>query len=229
MDFLTLVQEVHRESGSGGTAPTTLLDLRGENERLKNWVARAYLEIQELHSDWKFLWNQHSMEVLASQSIYNPLLGVGLSLSPSSQIGEMDRETFFLDGDKLTAIDYLEVRHIAVETTEGAPYQVVMMPDDSLRLDPPPTSDGTLIFDYWATPANLTNNADEPALPVRFHRVIIGKALIMYANYENAPEILKTGQEMYVEWMMRLESDQLPGDRYQHSKAEGGDMVIEVG
>ena len=41
MNFLTLVQELHRESGSGGTAPTTLSGLRGENLRLKKWVEQG--------------------------------------------------------------------------------------------------------------------------------------------------------------------------------------------
>jgi len=228
MDFLTLVGEVHRESGSGGTAPTTLTGLRGENERLKNWTARAYLEIQEKFSDWKFLWNQHSMAITAGTALYNPLLAGGLSLSPNSNIGEYDRDTFFIGTDKLEVVDYLDVKSIAAPTTAGAPWQAVIMPDDGLRIDPIPDADATLTFDYWSTPVGLTNDDDEPVIPLRFHQAIIGKALIFYANYENAPEIRQTGEEMYMEWMQKLEADQLPGDRYQHVKAEGGNMVIEV-
>lgn len=78
MDFLLLVQELHRESGSGGTAPTSLVDLRGENLRLKNWISRAYLEILEKHSDWKFMWQQYEMAIVESTSSYSPLLAGGI-------------------------------------------------------------------------------------------------------------------------------------------------------
>lgn len=228
MDFLTLVQETHRESGSGGTAPTSLTGLRGENLRLKNWVARAYLEIQHRHSDWKYLWRQYQMPVIAGQALYAPLPSSGMALAPSSQIGEYDRGTFFLYGEAIGTVNYLEIKGTAPPTDTGNPHQVVIMPNDSLRLDVIPALDGILLFDYWATPNTLINNHDEPSIPARFHNVIVGKALTHYAKYENAPEIMTAGNEMYAEWMMALESDQLPGDRHMHKQAEGNDMVIGV-
>lgn len=133
-----------------------------------------------------------------------------------------------MDDQKINVVNYIDVKELARPTDEGIPSQVVIMPDDSLRLDPTPNAAGLLKFDYWQSATPLINNGDEPVFPNRFHYAIVGKALIFYATYENAPDSLQQGQLMYGEWMTKMESDQLPGDRHMHAKAEGNDMVIEV-
>ena len=95
MDFLALVQEVHRESGSGGTAPTALNVLKGENLRLKNWVNKAYRHILRRYTDWKFMWAQSSFDTIIDQAGYNPE-DLGGMISPNSGVREYDRKTFFL-------------------------------------------------------------------------------------------------------------------------------------
>ena len=227
MDYLTLVQEVHRESGSGGVAPTTLVGLKGENLRLKQWVNTSYRHILRKYTDWKFMWAQSTFSTIVGQAGYNPL-DLGVTLAPNSGIREYDRKTFFLDGEPLEVADYLSVKEEVLETANGTPYRVVLMPDDTLRLDPPPSAVQTVKFDYWGSIGNLIVNTDEPAFPVQFHEAIIGKALMYYASYENAPEIMAHGGEIYAEVFGALEADQLPGDRYVHRLAEGSDMVISV-
>ena len=227
MNFLTLVQELHRESGSGGTAPSTLSGLRGENLRLKKWVEQANNFIQQEYTDWKFLWGQHTLTTQAGTSTYAPLLTSG-HISPASQIGEYDRETFFLDGDQIPVVNYLDVKSENRETATGTPWRAVIMPNDAIRLDNTPDGEYALQFDYWASPVSLVLEDDEPVFPVRFHRAIIGKALMYYGTYENAPEILQQGQIIFTDYFTALEADQLPGDRYLHRIAEGGDMVIGV-
>lgn len=228
MTFLELVGEVHRESGSGGTAPTSFDNLRGENLRLKNWVAKAYRDIQEKYVDWKFRWAQGTIDLSAGTAIYDPLPSGSLSLSPDKSIAEYDRDTFRLNGEQLAVVNYHAIKDEPLATTAGYPYRVVILPDDTLRFDPPPDQDYVVTFDYWVTPDVMGATTDEPIIPKRFHDVIVAKALMYYASYENAPEILQQAQLMMAELMPKLEADQLPGDRYMQQKAEGNEMVIEV-
>jgi len=227
MDYLTLVQEVHRESGSGGTAPTTLVGVAGENLRLKQWVGNAYRHILRQYTDWKFMWAQSTFPTVVDQAIYNPL-DTGGTLSPNSAIRAYDRESFFLDGDPIDVYDYIDVKREVLETNSGTPYRVVLMPDDTLRLDPPPGSVQTVTFDYWGALDYLLVDTDEPVFPLQFHEAIVGKALMYYASYENAPEIMAHGTELYMDVFGALEADQLPGHRYVHRLAEGNKMVIGV-
>lgn len=220
MDFLTLVQTVHRESGSGGIAPTSLVGLKGENLRLQNWVAQADLEIQERHSDWQFLWSQTSITLEAGVNLYYPFPNGALTVIPGSSVAEYDRDSFFLDGSRLPVVNYLDVKREPLATDVGRPYRCVLMPSDTLRFDPPPDQAYSVQFDVWRTPIMMLQSADETPIPARFHLAIVGLALQKYAKFENAPEILQAGADMYAHWLMKLEADQLPGDRYMHSKSE---------
>lgn len=218
MTYLELIQAVHRESGSGGTAPSSLTGLRGENLRLSEWVKQADMLIQEMYVDWNFRWNTTSISLGQGTFLYDP----------TPDIGEYDRDTFRIDGEPMLVSNYLDVKKVERETEEGVPYMVVVMPDGLLRTDPTPNAAATLTFDYWAKPIELSDADDISAIPERFHRVIIGKALILYAEYESAPEILQKGTLMLGEWLNKLESNQLPGDRYMHNKAEDNNMMIVV-
>lgn len=227
MNYLELVQNLHRESGSGGGEPQSLTDLSGEAARLKEWVRKADHFIQSSFTDWGFLWAQHTFPTVASTFLYAPL--PGLSISPSSEIGEYDRTTFYIDGDiPLEVVNYIDVKDEPRITSAGRPFRVAIMPDDSLRLEGVPDAVYNITFDYWRAPVYLENVNDEPLIPERFHYAIVGKALMYYGKYENAPEALQHGADLFAEYYLPLMADQLPGERYQHQIAEGGDLVIEV-
>ena len=55
--FLELTQDLHRESGAAGSAPSTVVGQTGEAQRLVKWIQRADLQIQKLWHDWEFLWS----------------------------------------------------------------------------------------------------------------------------------------------------------------------------
>jgi hypothetical protein len=223
MTFLELVQELHRETGAGSTAPATTLNQVGEAGRLVGWIKQANLYIQNKHTDWNFLWNRYSFSTVADTYIYVPIVG----------IDAYDRGTFLIDDEPLDVVDYLDMKSIKRETGSGLPFQAVIMPDETIRLDQTPDAIYTVRYDYWATAmdfdATTENDANTTLIPVRFHDTIIAKALTYYAMYENAPEIMQRGQDKFVEWMPQLEANQLPGDRHMNTTAEGNDMVIEVG
>jgi hypothetical protein len=218
LNYLQLTQALHRESGSGGVAPSTLVGVTGENLRLTQWIQQADLLIQELYTDWQFRWAQQTVALVADTYLY----------APTDAVAEFDRKTFKVDGMSVECVNYLAVKSDVRETTTGSPYQVVIMPDGTLRTDPTPAASGSLTFDYWAPPVALAVDADISIIPARFHLAIVGKALMMYAEYEAAEEIMKKGLTMYAEWLNKLETNQLPGDRYMQNTAEGNDMMMCV-
>lgn len=222
MTFLELVQAVHRETGAGGTAPTSFANLTGEAERLKNYVRTADMFIQNRWVDWNYLWGESTVSLLSGTYQYSP---VG---SGGAAINSYDRETFFIGENKLAVVSWFDVRGEVREDSSMEPFQVVIMPDNSLRVDGTPDDSYTLNFAYYAKPVAMTLVDDESAIPAQYHDAIVGKAIMYYAEFENAPEQMQKGQTMFADFYMALESHELPGDRYQHRQAEGGDMVIEV-
>ena len=221
MTLLELVVELWRESGTGGPQPTTVVGQVGEANRLVQWVRQADLEIQQVHSDWNFLWGQDSITTVADTSTYADPVPEGVS--------SYDEDSFVLDGTTpIEAVRYTEVKNEIRPTGTSQPTQVVILPNGTLRCDPTPNAAYTIAFDYWAKPQAMNNDNDESLIPAEFRQVIVGKALMHYAEYENAPEIMQKAQRMYTDWFGTLMSKNLPGQRDAHTQAENNEIVVTV-
>ncbi len=188
MNFLQLVQELHRECGAAGTAPVTVEGtVTGEAKRLLNWIKTSNLEIQDMYENWKFL------RCTYSQALTPTVNTLAAPTSPNAiGSGMWDYDTFFLTEagqtvpSPLVCQEYSEVKTEIVDTTPSAPW-----------------------------------NVDTPSIPARVHRAIVGHALIAYAEYEGAQEILTKGQRIYTEQMARLENSQLDNKKKSRFRTGG--------
>ncbi len=201
-DFLTLVQDLHRESGASGVAPTTIENQTGENLRMVNWIARADQYVQNLWTRWKYLRFEYVGVTVASQrDVVKP-----------GTIKTWDNDTFFIGGDPIEAVHYNSVKREVFDLTfEDTPWRIIIMPNGDLRYDPIPNAIFNITADAYLLPVPLTSNAQVSLIPEQFHNVILGRGLILYGNYENAPEIIDQGQDLYSDLEM-LESAHLMAD-----------------
>jgi hypothetical protein len=220
--FLELVQDLHRESGASGSAPTTVLNQRGENNRLVNWIRQADTYIQDMWENWKFL-----------RAEYSENCSVGSNALPIVQdVAMYDHETFFItevgDTEKspIEVVEYEDIKREIRDTENGVPYRVVIMPDNTLQVDPPADDTHLITGDYYKNAVELTANDDVSVIPERFHKAILGYALILYANYENATEIKRQGEELFGQQIGRLENNQLPNKYNSRFRTGGGFQVI---
>lgn len=218
---LELVRQLHTEVGAVGTAPTTVIGLSGEAARLANWIKQADNFVQLKWVNWKFLRQEYSQPTVASTA----------TAAKPSNLKYWDFKTFKIiepgetDKNPLAAIEYDKVKASIFDTSEDIPWRVIVMPDNSLMFEPIPDAAYTIEADYYDKPTLLAANADESLIPEEFHQIIIGRAMILYANFEHAPEIKDQGEEIYVEQLALLENDQLPN--LQHSRFNTG-AEIEV-
>ena len=223
MTLLELVQELWQESGSGGPRPTTIEATNGgELERLIGWIIRSDHEIQSLWTDWTFQWRQNSVTVNAGNTLIPFPAG----------IRQYDEKTFFLDDERIDVVDYLDVRYDYRDPERARPFQVVRMPDKTLRLDNTPEQSYTLKYDWYVQPNRIDRDDGNGALsiiPEEYQFAIVGRALMHYANYENAEELKPAATDMYNTWLMALEADYRPGKQELHKQSEGNlDMDIKV-
>lgn len=220
--FLELVQDLHRESGAAGQSPTTVLNQRGEYQRLVRWTRDADLYVQKLWENWKFMRQEYS-EVTAIGSNDLPV---------ATDAAWYDEDTFKIiqSGETLASpievVEYDSIKSEVRDTDNGVPYRVVLMPDITLEVDPPADAAHTITGDYYQNPVPMVNNTDVSVIPARFQEIIIGRGLVLYANYEGAPEIKTQGSEIYTEQLARLENDQLPNQFSSRYRTGGGFEVI---
>jgi len=212
--YIELVQDLHREVGAAGNAPTTVVGQRGENLRLVQWIKQSDLYIQQLWHDWKFLIDfSFTVDTVASTRDY----------AAPATVQMWDWGTFRIDGDQIPVEEWYKARHDTFDlTVEGKPSRVLIMPDNSLRFDPVPDAVYTITADHFVKPTVLAADSDVSVIPEEFHFIIVARAEVLYGNFENAQEIKDQGLEIYSEFLGRLESLQLPNEKSSRYKASEG-------
>lgn len=219
--YIELVQQLHRDCGAAGAEPAGVTGLTGEAKRLADWIKRADEYVQLKYVNWKFLRSEFSFATTASVA----------NLSKPASLRYWDFKTFKIilpgetDKNPFEAVEYDSIKRSVIDVTEGTPGRAIVMPNNDLKFEPIPDDAYTIEADYYMKPTLLAANADVSLIPEEFHQVIIGRAMILYANFESAPEIKDQGEEIYVEQLALLENDQLPNQ--QHSRFNTG-AEIEV-
>lgn len=219
--FLQLVQRLKQEASIPGNRPTTLQGLTPEIEaqRLADWIADAWIQILELHPDWRFRRRTASFTTTNTQHTYTPVqcgLTAGtlgrwvlssfrsyLTASPNSEwhLVETDydcwRDTYLIGANRTV---YTQPRHIAEDPESSG-----------LVLGPIPTSGYTVTGTYYLAPNRMSADADTCGLPAQYDDLgIVWKALVEYAGYEADSAAYQRAERNYLRWINYLEREQLP-------------------
>lgn len=219
MNFKDLVSTLAREAGiSGGGSISTVSSPGGETARLVGWVRQAHIDIQRLWLDWKFLWQDFGLVTEAGKADYAAPL----------EWHWWDRDKARLEGQTLRhAITEYELWGGDTDDEPGRPNRVIIMPDGGLKLLPTPDGIYSLSLPFYRKPQVLLNDNDIPNLPEPFHDAIWMRALLKYAYYESAPEVLERVRAEYADMIEALEAHQLP-NRHRYQLAQDSDPIVVV-
>jgi len=217
--FLELVDDLQREVGASGTAPiTSVVNQVGESQRLVRWIRDSDTYIQDRWLNWKFLWNQVQLNTSTGNN----------ALAAPTDLNFWDPKTFKINDGGATDLDedlnYAEhdsIKWMVRDTSQAKPSLAIVMPDNSLEFEPVPNASYQIKADYFIKPTPMAANDDISLIPEIYHQAILGRAIVLYANYENAPEIKTQGEEIFEEVFGRLENHQLPNQRFSRFQSTG--------
>lgn len=234
MTFLELCQAFVAEIGiGGGTGPDSVVAQEGEFASVVRWIRDSNLWVDNLWKDWNYLWFEYS-GVLGSQA--EPQLN-RFAPPPNNPIGlrvrEWDRESFWIDkqgnrGQPLRWIDWKDYRQIYDVGRDGLrtgkPRIITAQPNGQLIVNPIPNGNYIITGEGWRRPEPLMLDNDTPLMPKEYHRIIIARAAIMYANKEDAPEIISGMEAEYIDLLDKLQSDQLDG--FKEDRKSTQDLLL---
>lgn len=206
--FLELCKIYRSELGIPGDGPATVVNQIGELARVVEDIRNANTDIQNRWHDWKFLHRTHTTQTVVGS--------LRLVESKPTNIGVWNTNSVWLD--KTTAspihleyVDYDTFRDnvlVGLPATDQ-PYQFTIKPDNSLEVYPLADDEYTLTAEYWRKPEILTSDAQISLLPEQFHRAIVVRAKLYYAEREDAPEIMAGSSAEFDDLMFQLEAHQL--------------------
>jgi len=223
MTFLELVNRTKQECGVPGEALTTIVGANREMQRIIDWVAQSYTEIQEEHQDWDFLRESMTFNTVAEQQTYT--VGDGASYDIDlDDFGIWRNDSFraYLQSAGIATqiilaqyYSYSEFRDFYLlgsrQLVSGRPLYITIEPASrSLLLGFKPNDIYVVTGEYYRTPHTLTVDADTPIFPSRYHLSIVYKAMQKYGLFNVAAEQIEAGRQGFSKLINRMEIDQLP-------------------
>lgn len=216
MNLLQLVNQTRVECGVSGPTLSSAQNLSGESARILAWVQQAWIDVQTSKEDWLFLRETFEFNTVASQWEYTPAQA-GLT-----DFGNWKRDSFrassvnnlYRDEQLLNYMDWTTYRNLYryanMRNTLARPVVVSITPNKDLAFGSTPDQIYTINGEYYTQPVTLSADTDTPGIPGRFQMIIVYRAMMYYAGYESAPEVLSRGEFEYRRLYSRMEIDQLP-------------------
>lgn len=210
--FVELAQELRQLSGIGGSGPVDVESVSGMEARIVNYVKNAWYDIQAHPKKWKWMWRNYEVDLQPGpgtqplQTIGNTeaYLLVDTDGNPATTDIQIDTFQSYLtatgisDRQRMTYVPWQQYKRMygTVQQPSSRPFHVSRRPQDgALMLSPPPDDVYSIEFECFKNIQYLVANADVPEMPARFHQLIVYEGLKRFGKAEDAPEIIKLGEE----------------------------------
>ena len=216
MNYKDLVNALAREAGvSGGGNISTVSSTTGETARLAYWIKQADLDIQGMYFDWKFLWTPFGFSTEAGKPEYAAPL----------ERHWWDRDKARIGDAPVADITEYELWDGIESQDEDAPHRIILMPNGNLKLLPTPDGAYSVSLPFYRSPKPMAVDTDVSLIPDPFHDLIWMRALLKYAFYEAAPEVLERVSTEWPDRLQALQSHQLP-NQYRNHLAQDADPIV---
>lgn len=217
MNRLQLVQRLYRELGRSGAGPTSSATASTSDLRLFDWVDDASEAIEAEKRAWK--WKQRSLDAPINL-IDMAYTGIGLGAADFGRwrkAGEDYTVRCYLPAIpsnvwRLTwmNLDEFKRRYVDVPFPAAQPRYWTIDEQERLLISPVADQIYSVRADYFTAPVRLTDDADEPGMPIQYHLIHVWRALVEGGKYDAAPETLARAAENHRDIRYALEEDQSP-------------------
>ena len=185
--YLSGSVDLRRECGMSGTGPAAVTGQTGDLERIVEWYAQAYTEIQNRHQDWLWLRSTFTVDTTASDDTY--AYGDVTDSRLSALITRFRRWWLYdvdgfpnvrsyltsagVSGEKyLLPLPWAAFRDLYKRGTQtnNAPVHITVDPQRNLILGPKPNGIYTVTGEYQMSAQVLAADGDTPEMPSDYHQ-----------------------------------------------------------
>ena len=214
--FLKLCQDLASELHLPDGAIASVVNQSGEADRIIRYLRDADLDNQRRYTDWKFLWSSPADTTVLDASTLT-------TLQQPADLSVYDITSFWLDKTLAAAVhlNYVPYKYYrdtlkVNPQTSATPQEFTITPAKNILVWPQANVSQTITCDYWIAPAPMTANAEVSIIPAQFHRLIVARGMVYYANAEDAPEVLAGAAAEHDGLLDALEADQGPNQQGRH-------------
>jgi hypothetical protein len=216
--FLELCEALARESGAIGSAPSTVIDQTGRQEKCVNWIVEAWRQIQNLNPDWTFLRAEYEGAlVINTKSYAASSLGIDDFAGWILDQNGYQPVTIYVSGEQEDEIPlgFLGYESWRTSFNRGShdaakPIYYSVAPNQDLCVGPKPDLAYVIRGEYQRAAQVLEANDDTPLLPERFHMAIVRRAEMLLAQHDEAPTAFAGATAKFNEYLIDMDRDCLP-------------------
>ena len=193
---------------NGGRGFTAISDTNVKFAKAANYIKLANTALCTLHLDWKFLWGRHSVALTVGNRVVPGPAGIN--------VRHWVRDSFWLERGnasqlRLRYIPFEEWERMPQRSNSRKPSSFTVMPNNSVELDNLPDTAYQLSANYYRRHTPFTADDDVSPIPEEYHRIILLRAKLLYAEMEDAPEITNGSLAEYSELIEVLQNEQWAG------------------
>lgn len=219
--YLELCRAVAAKSGtiSGDGLPVSTVNQAGRLQKIVYWTNEAWQLIQNSRENWRWMHGEFEGDLLPGVKRYT---AASWNLSRFARWVEDQtlHQAFSTLNPLIGPSDEAVLPQRSYERwrqlydrgpqTPGRPAMWAVSPLDEFLVGPAPDVARTLKGEYYKTPQVLAQDGDVPELPARFHDIIVYRALILLAEYDEAGGARDMALTSYSEMLVALEREMLP-------------------
>lgn len=215
--YLTLCKEVVADLGiAGGILQSTQQLTNQEQIRICNWVARSDLYLQNLWTQWNFLWVTDPVVTAAAgtdtavpsppawaaniQSFNLESLYIGAGTLMSQRIPWMQWDRFYT------------IYQMKPKQTQLVPAFFSIDPSGKIWLSHIMPAITVFSMEYYVIGTQMTLDSSVSPIPNNFDTIICERAKIIYAGRENAQEIMTSASAEYTDQLDKMQAYCLPNN-----------------
>jgi hypothetical protein len=226
--FLQLAQKLRRQCiSNNASGPDSVLNQTGLLEKVVEWVADSYQEIQIRYPNWRWMKSDFTLQTVAGTDAY--AYGACVDTNTTTAISRFAcwwlqdlqdppklhlTATGFSDQGWLTYLPYNQFRSYykfgARQTEQKRPVHISIDDADRIVIGPKPDAIYTVSAQYQRGPQKLLADNDTPDMPDRFHDLIMYYAMERYGVNSIAAEKIAEANLHSHRLMQALEQSQLP-------------------
>lgn len=224
MNFLQLAQAVKRESGLSGGGPLSVVTATGDDARIFQWVNWAWRDIALLHEGWQFRRASAQGETTTMAMAHDHgAPGFDLTDFGSWKPESRDyRVTAYRTADGAQAEralrhlpwDHFRARFVVGAHNPGPLTFWTTDPAGEMMVGPTPDAAHMVRADYIRDVVDMVADLEVPALPARFHMLIVWRALAEYGGFDAAGEVFQRASGNYNSMLSALHQAQLSPIRF---------------
>lgn len=198
MDFISLVNEVGRESGTmGGARLTSVVGASGRWTKVIAWTRQAWEIIQRDRPDWTFREKEFSHALVIDQARYDAATDFAITDFGGWPAQSDDYTPFSIYDPAIGRGDETPIRLITYRAWKenydrgvvdsARPQHITVDGDRKLCFGPEPDKAYVLRGSYKRAIQILAGDFDVPFIDADFHAAIVWRALMLLGDDDEAP------------------------------------------